>query len=253
MSIMFEANPATKNRCATIKIYASDGKTLIHTFTVNQKAQTFDVKEKVYLDKTGGAQTVTISTGLPSWEASSSASWLTFSKNGNQITLRAEEYTGSSADRTATITFKDLDRKITVIQSKYAVGDTYQEGKITGTVIVMSDSVRLIRSKNLGKAAWSTEEVKTGATSRNDGVYNTNIIKAIPGYKTLYPAFALVEALNVDGATGWYLPAEQEGFKLRVSEKVWSSSEHDSGNARTASNNYDIKSRQYDIYGIRRF
>ncbi|MCQ2174337.1 MAG: hypothetical protein MJY61_04305 [Bacteroidales bacterium] len=139
MSIMFEANPATKNRCATIKIYASDGKTLIHTFTVNQKAQTFDVKEKVYLDKTGGAQTVTISTGLPSWEASSSASWLTFSKNGNQITLRAEEYSGSSADRTATITFKDLDRKITVIQSKYAVGDTYQEGSKVSAVMLCSE------------------------------------------------------------------------------------------------------------------
>lgn len=252
----YETNPALEVRSAIISIYASDGKSLVYTYTINQQAQTFDVKEKAYLDKKGGAQTITISTSLTSWEASSSASWLTFSKNGNQITLRAEEYNGSSgADRTATITFKDLDRKITVIQSKYAVGDTYQEGKITGKVIAMEDSIRLIRSDNLGEAAWSTEEVLTGANSRDDGVYNTDIIKAIPGYKTLYPAFALVEALNVDGATGWYLPAEQEGIKLRVSEKVWSSSEDNSDYARPVPNynSIDRKSRLYTVYGVHRF
>lgn len=261
MKITYETNPTLKDRSATINFYASDDKTLVYTYAVNQQAQTFDVKEKAYFDKKGGAQTVTISSGMTSWEASSSASWLTFSKNGNQITLRAEEYTGSSADRTATITFKDLDRKITVIQSKYAVGDAYQEGKITGTVIVMSDSVRLIRSKNLGKAAWSTENVKTGATSENDGLYNTNIIKAIPGYKTLYPAFALVEALNVDGATGWYLPALQEVYMLGVSEQVWSSSEgSDSGSAFSyypalvyEYHGYRAKSELFTVYAVHRF
>ena len=35
-------------------------------------------------------------------------------------------------------------------------------------------------------------------------------IKAIPRWKDLYPAFAAVEALNVNGATGWYLPAVLE-------------------------------------------
>ena len=35
-------------------------------------------------------------------------------------------------------------------------------------------------------------------------------VMAIPGWKELYPAFAAVEALNVDGAIGWYLPAVDE-------------------------------------------
>ncbi|MBQ0019540.1 MAG: DUF5036 family protein [Bacteroidales bacterium] len=249
MPVTYEANPALKDRSATINIYASDGKTLIYTYTVNQKAQTFDVKEKVYLDKKGGAQTITISTSMTSWDATSSASWLTFSKNGNQITIRAEEYTGSNADRTATITFKDLGRKITVIQSKYAVGDTYSEGKITGKVVTMNDSIRLICSDNLGEAAWSTENVLTGANSYNDGVYNTNIIKSIPGYKTLYPAFALVEELNVNGATGWYLPAKNECTNIGG---AWSSTE-DSGTTVYTTYSWDYKSGKHSVYAFRRF
>lgn len=253
MPVSYEANPALKDRSATINIYASDGKTLIYTYTVNQKAQTFDVKEKVYLDKNGGAQTVTISTSITSWEATSSASWLTFSKNGNQITIRAEKYTGSTADRTGTITFKDLGRKITVTQSKYAVGDTYQEGSIKGKVVTMNDSIRLICSDNLGEAAWSTENVETGANSKNDGVYNTNIIKAIPGYKTLYPAFALVEALNVNGATGWYLPAREESVQ---SDNSWRSTEYNGGwyaYYGWGQYSYTAKSKSYSVYAYHRF
>lgn len=251
VNFSWEANSTVQERSAKINIYASDGKTLIHTYTINQEAQTFDVPEKAYLDKQGGAKTITIKTSIPSWDATSSASWLTFSKNGNQITIRAEQYNGTAIDRFATISFTGLDRSFTVIQSKYAVGDTFNEGGATGTVGYMNDSIRLVYSANLGEAAWSTENVATGATSRDDGVYNTNVIKAIPGYQNLYPAFALVETLNVNGVTGWYLPASTEANFVNL--RTWTSTEIASDRANCAGYGNCIKTSVFSVYGVRRF
>lgn len=256
LSFTAQDNPNTTERRGTITISTKDSKTSAE-LAVTQEALRFDVMEHVYLDRTGSAQTVTIETSLTSWEADASVSWLHFNKNGNLITIRADEYTGKDLDRTATISFKGISPKITVTQSKYAVGDTFKEGKITGKVVTMKDSIRLICSDNLGEAAWSIENVLTGANSRDDGVYNTNIIKSISSFKTLYPAFALVEALNVDGATGWYLPAYLELWNItefrRIS--VWSSCEVDRTTSLTSywDGNADFKSGIYPVYAFHRF
>lgn len=261
LRITAEGNPNTTERKGTISISTKDRKVSAE-LTVIQEPLRFDVKKHVYLDRNGSAQTVIIETNSASWEAESSASWLHFNKNGKQITIRADEYTGTNLDRTATISFKGLSPKITVTQNKYAVGDTYQEGKITGTVYLMSDSIRLIRSEKLGKAAWSTENVLTGANSETDGMYNTNIIKSISGYKKLYPAFALVEELNVDGATGWYLPAKTEIPISDGGSYVWTSTEYSAnyayyGYAYTdIPNYYDYRNKSesgMSVYGVHRF
>ena len=98
----------------------------------------------------------------------------------------------------------------------------------------MNDTIRYV-GKDVGEAAWSTEKVATGATEMDDGRVNTTIIKKISGWKDLYPAFALCDALNTGGVTGWYLLAYYELCRIVSNEIYWSSSEYEysEGMART--------------------
>ena len=90
----------------------------------------------------------------------------------------------------------------------------------------MNDTVRYVK-KEVGESIWSTENVETGANDKYDGMKNMAVIKKISGWKNLYPAFALCDALNTSGVTGWYLPAYYElSNRIRPANGTyWSSSE----------------------------
>lgn len=228
IQIECEENLSKDSRKSTITLQSTTGESLAKLEVV-QDGVIFEVSNsKISFDKSANYRTINITTTASNWEAESSANWCTFSKNGKQITIRV---TASTQDRTAVISFKGFDTKITVHQSKYAVGDSYNEKGIEGTVGYIGDEVRYIY-KDLGRAAWSTEDVQTGATSRTDGQYNMGIIKTIPNWKEIYPAFALCEALNTNNISGWYLPAFEENFmKIDTSTNgtsIWTSTE--SGN-----------------------
>lgn len=186
---------------------------------------------------------------------STDAEWCTVSVNGKNLTIRV---TATSNNRTATISFKNKSEKIKVTQSKYAVGDEYNENNITGTVVYMNNEQRLI-AKEVGKAVWATENVLTGANDKNDGMINTDKIKKIPNWQTLYPAFALCDDLNKNGVTGWYLPAQNELSKsARINGILWSSTESNTSNAWYY--NYSVhnsgslsKSASYSVYAFHKF
>ena len=120
--------------------------------------------------------------------------------------------------------------------SNYTVSFPITEGAVSGTVYSMENGIGKITRKLDGTYAWSTENVDIqGATDYNDGTKNMAAIKAIPGWKDLYPAFAAVETLNVDGATGWYLPAYNE-YRFNQgaayqSEQPWSSTQNNAESA----------------------
>ncbi len=177
---------------------------------------------EIYLDRKSTNISIALATNFATVEPLSDVSWCTFSYNvaAKTVTLRVEQNTGE--ERTATISFKNSIATIKIIQSKYAVGDAYSEDGIVGTVSYMQDSIRYVASENLGNFVWSTENVATGATDQYDGRKNMNIIRKIPNWKVLYPAFAAVETLNARGVTGWYLPACKE---VRIGVDYWSSSE----------------------------
>lgn len=218
-------NTTEKTRNAKIVI-SNKTKTLSFTFTVCQDGIRFIPSQtKVGFDKNQSNKTITINTSLD-WEATSNQSWCTVSRNGNNLTIRAAAYSGSSASRKATISFKGLSTKIEVDQSKYAVGDQYSENGVKGEVAYMNDTIRYVK-KEVGTAVWSTEEVATGANDRENGMWNMSVIKKIPNWKKLYPAFALCDALNTGGVSGWYLPAFYElSYWLRPNNGTyWSSSE----------------------------
>ena len=218
-------NTTEKTRKAKIVI-SNKTKTLNFTMTVSQNGVKFVPSQtKVGFDKNQSNKTITINTNID-WEASSNQSWCTISRNGKNLTIRATPYSGTTANRKATITFKGLSTKIEVDQSKYAVGDQYSENGVKGEVVYMNDTVRYVK-KEVGESIWSTENVETGANDNYDGMKNMAVIKKISGWKNLYPAFALCDALNTSGVTGWYLPAYYElSNRIRPANGTyWSSSE----------------------------
>lgn len=250
LKLTFDENSSSQSRETSVVVSSKDKKTS-STLKIIQKGIVFEVKnDKIGFDKNSGYRTITINTTAKEWEAQSSdESWCTFSKNGNQITIRV---TASTEDRTATITFKGFDTKIDVHQSKYAVGDTFNEEGVEGTVGYIGDEARYVY-KNVGEAAWSTEYVLTGADSKSDGEYNMNVIKKIDFWQDYYPAFLLCEQLNTNGVTGWYLPAIEELDKINLAYQSWSSTENDAVYSYRGSGWYDDKKNNLTIYAIHKF
>ena len=251
-------NATEKTRKAKIVI-SNKTKTLSFTMNVSQNGVKFVPSQtKVGFDKNQSNKTITINTNID-WEASSNQSWCTISRNGNNLTIRATPYSGSAANRKATISFKGLSTKIEVDQSKYALDDEYNENGVKGQVICINDTIRYV-GKDVGEVAWSTEEVATGATDKYDGRLNIAVIKKISGWKDLYPAFALCDALNTGSVTGWYLPAMYElntiysvGNSIR--DYHWSSTEYTASKAYRCYSNYinDSKRSQHKVKAVHRF
>lgn len=257
ITLVYDENVNSEQRSATILIKTKADNNTIGTFVLTQKAYTFTIpSEHVWFDKNNGNQTITINTTMSELPTpSTDAEWCTVSVNGKNLTIRV---TATSNNRTATISFKNKSEKIKVTQSKYAVGDEYNENNITGTVVYMNNEQRLI-AKEVGKAVWATENVLTGANDKNDGMINTDKIKKIPNWQTLYPAFALCDDLNKNGVTGWYLPAQNELSKsARINGILWSSTESNTSNAWYY--NYSVhnsgslsKSASYSVYAFHKF
>ena len=253
-------NATEKTRKAKIVI-SNKTKTLSFTMNVSQSGVKFVPSQtKVGFDKNYSNKTITISTNID-WEASSNQSWCTISRNGNNLTIRATPYSGSAANRKATITFKGLSTKIEVDQSKYALGDEYNENGVKGQVICINDTIRYV-GKDVGGTGtrWSWEKVATGATDKYDGRLNMAVIKKISGWKDLYPAFALCDALNTGSVTGWYLPAMYELNTIysagnSIGGWHWSSTEYNASEAfRSYGNsNNNSKGNEYKVKAVHRF
>lgn len=250
-------NVTEKSREAKIVI-SNKTKTLSFTMTVTQHGIKFVPSQtKVGFDKNQSNKTITINTNID-WEASSNQSWCTISKNGNNLTIRATPYSGSTANRKATISFKGFSTKIEVDQSKYALGDEYNENGVKGQVIYMNDTTRYVGKEVGGTGTvWSTEKVATGATYEHDGRLNLAIIKKISGWKDLYPAFALCDALNTGSVTGWYLPARDELCKIQsqLNGHYWSSSEKSQEYAYYVYNGYNYINKEtlFKVKAVHRF
>ncbi|MBQ7951520.1 MAG: SUMF1/EgtB/PvdO family nonheme iron enzyme [Alistipes sp.] len=103
--------------------------------------------------------------------------------------------------------------KSNTAKTYYKVGDYYNDGTKEGVVFEVSDNgrsgkiVSMIQSTE--KIRWASDDVKykqIGTNSQNNGVVNMNIVKAIDGWESKYPAFKWCTDLG----EGWYLPAKDE-------------------------------------------
>ena len=262
VTLNYEMNMSEQDR--ETFVYVSSGNLTVEIKVEQDGAPMSVSNETLFFDRNVGAQSVTIYCDLEDYEAvSSDSDWCTVSKNDGGITIRV---TSTTSDRETQITFPGFSPKIKVIQSKYAVGDTYDENGVNGIVKYMDGEVRIVlKETSLGKAQWSVENIAIGATDQYDGRKNMNVVKSISGWQSLYPAFAVVDALNTGGVTGWYLPALKElsyvGIDEDYSETVWSSSEVSSLQSGKAYVNTvnpywgQAKSKQdsYSVYAVYRF
>lgn len=245
----WDSNGSEQERNATITVKTEE---LSTELTLIQNGFSLNInKSQLYFDRNASYQTITINCDAE-YTLVSPEDWCTFSTNGNSVTIRVAETT---VDRTTVLTFSGIetDKIIEINQSKYAVNDEYNENGVTGTVRYMNDDGTRIIIKDLETtAAWSTENVLIGANDSYDGRNNMTVVKAIPNWQELYPAFALVDALNVDGVTGWYLPASTELYNCGGRRGIWSSTERSTYSADTGSY-YDYKDSNNSVWAAHRF
>lgn len=252
LAIDLDENASKDERNATVTIASMSGSLNVKVNVIQGGVSLNDIPAALYF--TAKAGNITITLPVSDVTATSSAQWCTTSTNGRELTVRVAS---STEDRICTLTLNGLGVKITVDQSKYQVGDTYSEKGIEGIVCIMDGEKRLVRTAD--KLAWevySTEEVSIGAVDRDNGLVNMQKVKSFAGWEEFYPAFAEVDKLNVDGVTGWYLPAVNEAAKLGVGH-IWSSTEDSRNNAyRIETAGYSQVVRKSDknyIYAVHTF
>lgn len=217
VSIELEPNTSETDRKAIVSATANNG-TLKAQTEIIQKGVSFEnVPKTMYFSKIH--QNTTITLPVADIKVKSGAEWCQVHVNGTKLTILVDD---ASEDRVTTITFENSSAKITVDQSKYAVGDTYSEKGVEGIVCIMDGETRLVRSEKLGDAAYSSENFSLGATDRDNGLLNMAKVKQLSSWKKYYPAFLLCDNLNVEGITGWYLPAMNENIGI---QNAWSSTE----------------------------
>ena len=261
-----EPNTTTTQRTTTVTISSKSG-SLSNSVTIIQdpvwfKIDNVDVNDELtyYYDRKDHTVSLTITSSSQNWEAESSADWCTLYKNGNTLNVML---TATTEDRIATISFKsagyksDVNCRFNINQSKYAVGDKYDEDGLLGTVCYIGvDGTRYIYEWVSYGAVWSTQSIETGANSKTDGMSNMNVIKRIPNWETLYPAFALCDALNTNGITGWYLPALEEHRKLGMINS-WTSTETVYSQALAVGNHgyygSEVKTVAHHVYAFHKF
>ena len=207
--VLPKANPNETDRIAKLKlVYYNSDKTNYYelaTLTVKQKGRVYNDYE-IFFDRNSNNYSIILPL-KEGTEISSTESWCTATPSGDNLVIRA---TASTEDRSAIISFSNISCKIYVSQSKYAVGDAYSENGVEGKVTIMNNGKGSVY-KEVGKHKWSTEYVTlSDVMDYDDGKANTEAIKKIPDWETLYPAFAAVNQLNTGDVTGWYLPAANQ-------------------------------------------
>ena len=229
MTVACTVNKSDVNqREATINLTVNKSN-LTATLNVIQQVTTVEGPTDSWIDREQHTYNITVKTNNgTSWTTpKSNQSWCQVSSNGNTLTIRCEA-SAEEKDRVATLTFPDFNNyKLKVHQSRYKVGDNYEVGEVSGTICYMNENLKYI-CKYLGDAQWSTENVLIGANNDNDGTYNMNVVKKIPNWKELYPAFALVDALNTNTVKGWFFPAKnqlQNYCQISLSRFPWASTE----------------------------
>ena len=223
------SNATGTPRVATLILSNQEGYLWAETKITQKEYEMSLSVEDLSFDRNNSNGTITVIGRDETMQVSCDADWCSWSWNGGACTIRAIA-NDTGKDRVANLVFSAYGQSLdfVVYQSAYAVGDNYSVDGVEGTVNRLTGQNHGIITQRLeGQYQWSTEEVLIGASSTDDGEYNTGIVAAIPNYEELYPAFAAVLALNVDGVTGWYLPAayELDYCSYYMDTYYWTSSE----------------------------
>lgn len=178
-------------------------------FEITQRPHTFQFSSSVVnFDRTQTYSSVVLTTTASSFSAVSSKDWCTLSWNDKTMTVRVTANdTNSNRSAIIDVTLNDgQTTQVEVNQGRYAVGDLYDVGGVQGVVFETSGHHGKIVSLDETTSQYSIENVLIGADDNNDGKINMEVVKAIPTWEELYPAFKWC----ADKGEGWYLPAINE-------------------------------------------
>lgn len=264
-------NNTGTERSATLTARSKDG-SFSATLPVVQNKVDFTLSESLLdYDRQASKQTVTVLPINCVVTAKSLDAWCTCSVFSNAVEISvAENTTSRNRSTTVTVSCEGISYTIKVNQSRYAVGDYYNEENVEGVVYVLkSDFHGGIISMDEAELQWSTEEVDTRAIDENDGMVNMNAIRSIANWVEKYPAFVWCEAKNTNGVTGWYLPAINElatmddnrnsinnglssrGGTILKTNYFYSSTEYDSSWARCYYNNTSGRMKKTVVSHVR--
>lgn len=151
--------------------------------------------------------------------------WLKAEKDDKSITLTALSANESGAERNTTVTVTAKNTKGTTVSETIAVTQAQKpaEGTI-GIGSIVEDGVlfwisedgktgKVVAGPRAEGAAAKVSESKTsvdGASSKDDGLFNTDAVKAVDPTFATHPAFKFC----ADMGEGWYLPALREAYSL---------------------------------------
>jgi hypothetical protein len=249
VTVEVDENRSATDRSAIITVAVSDE--VKTTVNVTQSKPTFSTSnsELTFPKTPTNSQTITVTSNISGWEASSNQNWCTVSRNNNILTINADaNNTGNIRQAIITILGQPVT---TVYQDAYQVGDYYNQGGVQGVVFTMTGKGHgQIVSMDETSIQWSISPSITSASSSADGLTNMNTIKAMTNWETAFPAFGWCGAKNTGGITGWYFPAISEvsdilnknavinvtmqqfgGTVIDIDRVYWTSTERDSDQA----------------------
>jgi hypothetical protein len=170
ISVTVSSNSSTSSRSGTIKVTAAS---LERTVTVIQNGKEPDPYISVssaslnFGASSPSAQTVTVTTNVSSWNATTTASWLTLTQQSN--TLRVSATTNTSSARSATIRFTAGTASVTVSVTQDGSNPWPFETstfRATGTPLTSGDPtswtgliVQVINGSFYGISQWGKLEV----------------------------------------------------------------------------------------------
>lgn len=100
----------------------------------------------------------------------------------------------------------------------YQIGDYYNRNGVKGVVFKITNGGKhglIISMDEAHRCQWSTETVEIGANDSYDGSANTALVVSTCVLEK-YPAFKWCQDKNVNGVTGWYLPAYFEFSNIKL-------------------------------------
>jgi hypothetical protein len=204
-----DENKSSTDRSAIITVAVSDE--VNTTVNVTQSKPTFSTSnsELTFQKTPTNSQTITVTSNIDAWDASSNQNWCAVSKNNNVLIITVDaNRTGNVRQAIISILGQPV---ITVYQDAYQVGDYYNQNGVQGVVFTVTGKGHgKIVSMDETSAQWSVGTINTNAFSDADGLTNMNKIMEMTNWETVFPAFGWCGTQNTGGITGWYFPASKE-------------------------------------------
>lgn len=271
-----DINSEPEERRAIVTVYGTDGEAL-RSLPVTQVASEFTLSRSVlYADRKAGEFSVGFVPADAEPVLVCSEPWCAAAADAGTITVEVGDNPGTE-QRTAevSVSVDGVVRMLNVMQGCYAVGDFYRGGNVEGVIYRLAEDKMHggIVAPDETVCQWSSVYRTTGASDPDDGLANTNVIRALSGWRENYPAFAWCDARNTEGNAPWYLPAfgelwaicenyeaVNEGLRragkspLTEMRYYWSSTElnnNDASNVRLSTAHWDIFNYKTSEYSVR--